>query len=65
MFIAVAGRMRSIYIPNLMMGTFMKIDELNNDKLMWYVIFHMTFVLSALLLAVLDKIAFSEHREHQ
>jgi uncharacterized protein (TIGR00645 family) len=43
---------------------FMKIDELNNDKLMWYVIFHMTFVLSALLLAVLDKIAFSEHREH-
>ena len=28
MFIAVAGRMRSIYIPNLMMGTFMKIDEL-------------------------------------
>ncbi|MAS81922.1 MAG: hypothetical protein CMF45_04475 [Legionellales bacterium] len=43
---------------------FMKIDELNNDKLMWYVIFHMTFVLSALLLAVLDKIAFSEHREN-
>jgi len=43
---------------------FMKVDEIDNDKLMWYVIIHMTFVLSALLLAVLDKIAFADHREH-
>lgn len=43
---------------------FMKVDEIPEEQLMWYVIIHMTFVLSALLLAVLDKIAFSEHREH-
>jgi uncharacterized protein (TIGR00645 family) len=43
---------------------FMEVDQINNDKLMWYVIIHMTFVLSALLLAVLDKIAFAHHREH-
>lgn len=43
---------------------FMEVEQIDNDKLMWYVIIHMTFVLSALLLAVLDKIAFSEHREH-
>jgi uncharacterized protein (TIGR00645 family) len=35
-----------------------------NDKLMWYVIVHMAFVFSALLLAVLDRIAFSSHRAH-
>ena len=43
---------------------FMEVDQIENDKLMWYVIIHMTFVLSALLLAVLDKIAFADHREH-
>lgn len=43
---------------------FMKVEEINEDHLMWYVIIHMTFVFSALLLAVLDKIAFSEHRDH-
>jgi uncharacterized protein (TIGR00645 family) len=31
---------------------------------MWYVILHLTFVVSALLLGVLDRIAFAEHREH-
>ena len=34
-----------------------------NDQIMWYVILHMTFVVSALLLGVLDKIAFAKHRE--
>jgi len=43
---------------------FMEIEQIDNDKLMWYVIIHMTFVVSALLLAVLDKIAFAAHREH-
>ena len=43
---------------------FMEIDHIDNDKLQWYVIMHMTFVISALLLAVLDKIAFASHREH-
>ena len=43
---------------------FMEVTQIDNDKLMWYVIIHMTFVLSALLLAFLDKIAFASHREH-
>jgi len=47
-----------------LLQVFMGITQIDNDKLQWYVIIHMTFVLSALLLAVLDKIAFSEHREH-
>lgn len=44
---------------------FMEVQHIDNDKLMWYVIIHMTFVVSALMLAFLDKIAFAEHREHQ
>ena len=43
---------------------FMEATQIDNDKLLWYVIIHLTFVVSALLLAVLDKIAFSSHREH-
>ncbi len=42
---------------------FMETDQIANDKLQWYVIIHMTFVVSALLLAILDKIAFANHRE--
>jgi uncharacterized protein (TIGR00645 family) len=34
-----------------------------NSQIMWYVIVHMTFVLSAVLLGVLDKISFARHRE--
>jgi len=34
-----------------------------NEQIMWYVILHMTFVVSALLLGVLDKIAFAKHRD--
>jgi len=34
-----------------------------NDKLLWYVIMHLTFVVSAVLMGVLDKISFSWHRE--
>ena len=30
---------------------------------MWYVILHMTFVVSALLLGVLDKMSFAKHRD--
>ena len=31
---------------------------------MWYVILHMTFVVSAVLLGVLDKMSFAKHRDH-
>lgn len=40
---------------------FMKAESIENDKLMWYTLIHITFVVSALLLAVLDKIAFQRH----
>ena len=30
---------------------------------MWYVILHLTFVVSAVLLGVLDRIAFASHRK--
>ena len=40
------------------------VDKYTNDQIMWYVILHMTFVLSAVLLGVLDKMSFSKHRDH-
>ncbi len=42
----------------------MEVRSIPNDKLMWYVIIHLSFVISALLMASLDKIAFSSHRAH-
>lgn len=44
-----------------LLSIFMKAETIDNDKLMWYTIIHMAFVVSALLLAVLDKIAFQKH----
>jgi uncharacterized protein (TIGR00645 family) len=41
----------------------MNAREIDNDKLMWYVIMHLTFVVSAVLLGVLDRIAFASHRD--
>jgi uncharacterized protein (TIGR00645 family) len=43
---------------------FMEAEDINNDKLMWYVIMHMAFVFSAVLLGVLDKLSFAKHRDH-
>jgi uncharacterized protein (TIGR00645 family) len=43
---------------------FMEAETIANDKLMWYVIMHMAFVFSAVLLGVLDKMSFSKHRDH-
>lgn len=34
---------------------FMNADQINNDKLMWYVIIHITFVVSAIGMAWVDK----------
>jgi len=47
-----------------LLDRFMRIEEIDNGKLLWYVIIHMAFVISALLLGLLDKIAFSSHRAH-
>lgn len=35
---------------------FMNIDSTNNDKVMWYALVHLTFVISALLMAYFDKL---------
>jgi uncharacterized protein (TIGR00645 family) len=46
-----------------LLRAFMNAREIDNDKLMWYVIMHLTFVVSAVLLGVLDRIAFGSHRD--
>jgi uncharacterized protein (TIGR00645 family) len=46
-----------------LLRVFMNAQHTDNDKIMWYVILHLTFVVSALLLGVLDRIAFAAHRE--
>lgn len=43
---------------------FVRAQEIPNDKLLWYTLLHMAFVVSAVLLAILDKIAFAAHRKH-
>ena len=45
-----------------LLRVFMEVQSIENDKLMWYTIIHLTFVVSAVLLAVLDKLAFSRHK---
>jgi uncharacterized protein (TIGR00645 family) len=42
---------------------FMNAQQTDNDKIMWYVILHLTFVVSAVLLGVLDRITFAAHRK--
>jgi uncharacterized protein (TIGR00645 family) len=42
---------------------FMEAENIDNYKLMWYVIMHMAFVLSAVFLGVLDKLSFAKHRD--
>jgi uncharacterized protein (TIGR00645 family) len=44
-----------------LLKAFMNASVVANDKLMWLVIMHLTFVVSALLLAVMDRIV-TEHR---
>jgi len=38
-----------------LLQNFMNANEISNDKLMWYVIIHITFVLSAIGMAWVDK----------
>jgi uncharacterized protein (TIGR00645 family) len=38
--------------------------EHTESQLMWGVIIHLTFVVSAVLMGVLDKMSFASHREH-
>jgi uncharacterized protein (TIGR00645 family) len=40
---------------------FMNAQDTPNDKILWYVVLHLTFVVSALLLGVLDRISSASH----
>jgi uncharacterized protein (TIGR00645 family) len=42
---------------------FMNAHQTPNDKILWYVVLHLTFVVSAVLLGVLDKMSFASHRK--
>jgi uncharacterized protein (TIGR00645 family) len=46
-----------------LLRVFMKLESIDNNKILWYVVLHMTFVFSAVLLGVLDKMSFSSHRD--
>jgi uncharacterized protein (TIGR00645 family) len=48
-----------------LLRVFMNAQQTDNDKIMWYVILHLTFVVSAVLLGVLDRIAFAAHRDEK
>ena len=52
-----------------LLRAFMKADVyIRNDKgdaLMWFVIIHLTFVVSAVMMGVLDRITSSQHRSHK
>jgi len=43
---------------------FVKVETTENDKIKWYVILHLTFVVSAVLLGILDRLSFAKHRDH-
>ena len=47
-----------------LLRAFMELQNISNDKLLWYVIIHLTFVGSAVMMGVLDKMAFAAHRDH-
>jgi uncharacterized protein (TIGR00645 family) len=44
-----------------LLKVFMNVENIQNDKLFWFVVIHMTFVLSALLMGYLGKL---EHPQH-
>jgi uncharacterized protein (TIGR00645 family) len=45
-----------------LLRVFMNAQQVENDKILWYVVLHLTFVVSAVLLGVLDRIAFAAKR---
>jgi len=46
-----------------LLKAFLEIDEVPNDKLLWRVILHLTFVVSAVALAALDHLSNATHRD--
>jgi len=45
-----------------LLKAFMDAPEIGNDKLMWYVIIHLTFVVSAVAMGLLDKVMRTSHK---
>jgi uncharacterized protein (TIGR00645 family) len=44
-----------------LLRAFMDAQKIENDKLMWYVIIHLTFVVSAVMLGFLDRLTSKAH----
>jgi uncharacterized protein (TIGR00645 family) len=44
-----------------LLRAFMDAEQIANDKLMWYVIIHLTFVVSAVMLGLLDRMTSKAH----
>lgn len=44
-----------------LLKVFMNAENINNDKLLWYVVIHLTFVSSAVAMGMLDKITRKAH----
>ena len=44
-----------------LLRAFMDAESIGNDKLFWYVVIHLTFVVSAVLLGVLDRMTMRKH----
>lgn len=42
---------------------YMELDTISNDKLLWMVVIHLTFVASALLMTVMDRLVASDHTD--
>jgi uncharacterized protein (TIGR00645 family) len=47
-----------------LLRVFMKAEEIQDNKLLWYVIIHLTFVVSAVMMGVLDRLGVGGKREH-
>ena len=54
----------SIHLLRAFMSTPRYINEDGQDALMWYVIIHLTFVVSAVMMGVLDRITAKSHGSH-
>ena len=48
-----------------LLKAFMNVQDIPNDKLLWLVIIHMTFVLSAFLMAAIERFLLTHKAAHQ
>jgi uncharacterized protein (TIGR00645 family) len=55
----------SIHLLRAFMETPKLVGEERSESLMWYVIIHLTFVVSAVMMGVLDRITSGQHHGHK